>query len=149
MLIIRLFIILRYVCKDGSRIIHSNGCDFSFPDVWQLSSRTLNDDHSRLWTWFFPPNCSKFAIESDWNCEISRNVQNLSIFGKIDGFFSEKNLIFSETLKVANCFWNAYHMVILRRRSQNFQIFFFGKIERCARKNAWNSSDSLSVANIF
>ena len=34
---------------------------------------------------FFSLNCSKFAVESDWN---SKNSQNVRIFfGEIDGFF--------------------------------------------------------------
>ena len=38
---------------------------------------------------FFWPNCSKFAVECDWNSKNSQNVQNLGFFWKIDGFFLE------------------------------------------------------------
>ena len=39
---------------------------------------------------FFSLNCSKFAVECDWNSKNSQNVQNLSLFGKIHGFFRKK-----------------------------------------------------------
>ena len=48
---------------------------------------------SRLLTWkYFLPNFSKIAVEYDWNIKIFQNVQNLGIFGKIDGFFFKKTL---------------------------------------------------------
>ena len=38
---------------------------------------------SRYWMWkFFSLNCSKFAVESDWNSMISQNVPNLGFFEK-------------------------------------------------------------------
>ena len=38
----------------------------------------------------FSPNCSKFAVECDWNSQNSQNFQNLCFFfGKIDGFFKQ------------------------------------------------------------
>ena len=48
---------------------------------------------------FFSKNCSRFAIECDWNSKIPQSVQNLGFFGKINVFFSKKNLKFS---KIAN-----------------------------------------------
>ena len=40
---------------------------------------------------FFSPNCSKFAVEWDWESKNPQNVQILGFFGKIDVFFSKKN----------------------------------------------------------
>ena len=49
-----------------------------------------NDIHARFSPWIFSLNCSKFAVECDWNNKTSQNDQNLGLFGKIDGLF-EKN----------------------------------------------------------
>ena len=51
--------------------------------------------------YFFPPNCCNFAVECDWNSDISQNVQNLEISGKIDGILQENLEFFSKSLNVA------------------------------------------------
>ena len=54
---------------------------------WRCSFKFLNANT------FFIPNCSKFAVECDWNSKISQNERrNLGFLNKIDGFFSKKNL---------------------------------------------------------
>ena len=52
----------------------------------------------------FSPNRSKFALECAWNNKISQSVHNLGRFGKIDWFFSKKNLKFLKSQNVANFF---------------------------------------------
>ena len=54
---------------------------------------------SRYWAWiFFPANCSKFAVEWDWNIGISQSVQNLGFLNFLVGF-RKKTWIFSKTDK--------------------------------------------------
>ena len=48
---------------------------------------------------FFSPNCSKFAVQCDWNSMISQNVQNLAFFGKLYGVFRQKTLNFFKISK--------------------------------------------------
>ena len=89
--------------KCRSKIFLSNECIF-LPDVCQLGSRQHRHFCSRLnmKLFFFSPNSSKFAVECDWNSKNSQNVHILGYFGKIDGFFFEKNLeFFSKSLHVA------------------------------------------------
>ena len=43
---------------------------------------------------FFSLDCSKLAVECDWNSENSQNVQSLGFFGKKDVFFEKKLEIF-------------------------------------------------------
>ena len=46
-------------------------------------------------------NCSKFAVECDWNSKISRNVQKIWVFSKkVDEFF-EKILLFFKIAEVS------------------------------------------------
>ena len=49
---------------------------------------------------FFSLNCSKVAVECDWDSKNSQNVQNLGFFGKIDGFFRKK---IWKIFKIATC----------------------------------------------
>ena len=44
----------------------------------------------------FSLNCSKFAVECDWNSKNSQNFRNLGFFGKIGALY------FSKSLNVAN-----------------------------------------------
>ena len=72
---------------------------------------------------FFTLNCSKFAVECDWNRKNSQNVPNLGFFEKIDGIFRKKTLNF---FKIAECgifFWNASQIVILLSRSSSGPAF--------------------------
>ena len=93
----KLFVILRHIfkkmkAKSSSQMRHFRR--FSLPDVCQLRSRHIDKFvHATEREIVFRPNCSKFAVECDWNSRNSQNVQNLGFFEKIDGFF-EKNLIF-------------------------------------------------------
>ena len=68
-------IILRHIENMESKIFLSNRCVF-LPDVCHLSSRKwANMGCSRVWN-FFSSNCSKFAVECNWNSKISQNIQN-------------------------------------------------------------------------
>ena len=58
----------------------------------------------------FSPNCSKFAVECDWNSKISQNEKKIVFFEKIDGFLRKKTLNFSKSLNVATFLLNAYQM---------------------------------------
>ena len=54
---------------------------FFKPDVCQLHSRHIGKfadatEHEII----FWPNCSKFAVECDWNSKISQNVPILGLF---------------------------------------------------------------------
>ena len=49
---------------------------------------------------FFPPNCSKFAVECNWESKNSQNIQNLGFFWKNNVFFSKKTLKF---FKITEC----------------------------------------------
>ena len=55
---------------------------------------TKNDVRLRSDPEFFSPTCNKFAVECDWNNKIPQNVEFLGFFGKVDLFFSKKNLDF-------------------------------------------------------
>ena len=71
---------------------------FFQPDFCQLSSRKrANIGCLRVWI-FFSSNCSKFAVELDWNGKISHNVQNLRFF--------LKKYIYVFWKKILNFFWN-------------------------------------------
>ena len=87
---------------SGSKIIHSNGKNptfFLFTRCWPIAF-LLNYVGQFFEREFFPPICSKFAVEYDWTIKISQNVQNLF-------FFVEKLMGFSEKtwklFKIANC----------------------------------------------
>ena len=41
---------------------------------------------------FFSPNCSKFALEYDWNNKVFQSVQTFKFLEKISFFFREKLL---------------------------------------------------------
>ena len=61
--------------KYGNKIFLSNGLWLTFfpPDVCQLHSRQHRQFCSSEREIIFPPDCSKFAVEYDWN---SKNSQN-------------------------------------------------------------------------
>ena len=82
----------------------------------------------------FPPNCSKFAVECDWNRKNSQNLKTFKIwffFGKIDEFFFENNL---------EIFQNRYIWKIFSRMRLKWYFFenvfppylwgFFGKNQK-------------------
>ena len=48
---------------------------------------------------FFSSNCSKFAVECDWNRKISQNIQNFGFFVKKWMGFPKKVLIFFKIAK--------------------------------------------------
>ena len=57
--------------------------DVFFTDVCQLPSRHIGKfvhatDHENI----FRPNCSKFAVECNWNGKNSQNIQILGFFWK-------------------------------------------------------------------
>ena len=53
------------------------------PLFYPMFANCVHDVRSRFWTWiFFSPNRKKFAVECDWNSEISQNIQNLELFSK-------------------------------------------------------------------
>ena len=63
---------------------------------------------------FVSPNFSEFIVECEWSSKISQKNQKMDFFGKIDGFFSKKNLeLFSKSLNMANFLSNATQMVLL------------------------------------
>ena len=89
--------LLLFCAIYGSKIIHSNGALFypMFPNCVHVKRRSFTFLNVK----FFPPNCSKFAVEFDWNGKISQNVQNLGLSEK----WSSKDLeFFSKLLNVAN-----------------------------------------------
>ena len=57
---------------------------------------------------FSTQNCSKFAVECNWDSKFSQNERNLGLFWKKKWVFLQKNLNFSKSLKLANLRWNAY-----------------------------------------
>ena len=53
------------------------------PDICQLRSRHIGKFvHASEREIFFWLNCSKFAVESDWNSKICQNVRNLGLSWK-------------------------------------------------------------------
>ena len=116
-----------------SKIFLSNGPFLTFffqPDVCQLRSRQHRQYVHVTEHEFFSPNCSKFAVECDWNSMISQNVQNLGFFWKKNRWVFRKKLwiFFSKLIKVANLLQNAYQMVLFRKNVFSALIVrFFGK----------------------
>ena len=75
---------------------------------------------------------SKLAVKCDWNSKNSKNVQKLGFFKKtIDGLFEKKNLVSSNSLKVANLRWNATEIV---KFLKTFKIWVFKKTYGFFRK---------------
>ena len=72
------------------------GCFWLFlPDVCQLRSRHIGKFvHATEREISFWPNCSKLAVECDWNSKNSQNVQNLGFFWKNGWVFWKKTWIF-------------------------------------------------------
>ena len=72
------------------------------PDVCQLSSRHIGQFvHATERENSFWPNCSKFAVECDWNSKSSQNVQNW-LFWKNRWAFGKKIEFFSKSINVAS-----------------------------------------------
>ena len=88
-----------YSLEYESKILLSNGCVF-YP-IFANWVRTKNDVDSHFWMWkLFSLNCSKFAVECNWNSKNSQNIQNSGSFWKnrLDGFFRKKSWNFSKSL---------------------------------------------------
>ena len=89
---------------------------------------------------FFSLNCSKFAVECDWNSENSQNVQNLFFFGKIYGFFSKKTLKFFKIATYGKFFleyvsngifsWKWFSTLFLGFFGKNQKKFKVGKVRK-------------------
>ena len=114
-------------------------------------ARAKNNVGSRFWTWkLFSLNCSKLAVECDWNSKNSQYVRKL-------GFFCAKQMVLSwkkilKFFKIAKCgkvLWKASQIVLLLKNSQNVQILGFLEEDGFFRKTPWNFSKSLNVANFF
>ena len=65
----------------------------------------------------FSPNCSKFAVECDWNRKNSQNVQIWGFFGEVDRFFRKI---------ILKLFQNRYMWQIFSR--MRLKCYFFLKM---------------------
>ena len=67
----------------------------------------------------------KFAVECDWICKISQNVQNLGFLSKERWFFQKKILTVLKMAKgskfAVECDWNRKSF----RKVQNWKLSFF------------------------
>ena len=62
-------------------------CDVFFNRCLSIAFTLKRSSFTFLNMIFFLLNCSKFAVECDYNSKNSQNVQNWCFFGEIDGFF--------------------------------------------------------------
>ena len=85
--------------KNGSKIFLSNARFVKFfnPMFANCVNTKTMFVHGSEQEIFFSLSCCKFAVECDWNRKNSQKVQNLSFFGKIDGYFRKKTLNFFKT----------------------------------------------------
>ena len=74
----------------------------------------------------FSANCSKFAVECSRSIKISKNVRNLGLSEKIDGFLDKVE--FSESLKVENLLYFVYRTVFFLKNVFFAQIMRFYKV---------------------
>ena len=106
----------------------------------------VNESTSVVHVSSFLSDCSKFAVECDWNGKNSENVQNLGFFKKRWNF-RWKILSFS---KIAKCSKFTVECGWLSKISQNRQNFgFFERINGFSEKKFWIFSKSLKVASLL
>ena len=110
---------------------------------------------SRYWTWILWPNCSKFAVERDWNNRISRNDQTSGFFREIDGFSEMKNLIFFKNAACGKFFsrmrlkwyfsWKCLPTLFLRFFGQNQKKIKWEKLENMMKKQSISKKNAFIV----
>ena len=76
--------------------------------------------------------CSNFAVEFNWNTNISQNVQNFGCYKKVHGF-SKKSEFTLKWLKVAFLLWNATEIGSFLRLFTKF-LLFRKKIKKLSEK---------------
>ena len=118
----------------GSKIIRSNG---SYPTFFSpMFANCVHASIGSLFTSereiFFSPNCSRFAVECDWNSKISQNVQNLFFFFEKRWVFRKKSLNFFKIAKsgkfAVECVSNG--IISFKKSSALIMRFFRRKIRK-------------------
>ena len=90
------------VCKIWEKNHPLKACVCS-PEVYQLIMSDIRRLIGHVLEVIFPLNCCEFAVDCHLYRKVSQNFQNLFFFlKKVNDFFSEKNSIFSKSLKIVN-----------------------------------------------
>ena len=128
---------MRYISYCGSKIIRSSGSypTFFYPmfaNCVHAKSDFGRNVHVSEREILLIPNCSKFAVEYNWNNEVSQSLQNCFFFGKIDGVFRKKNLNFFQIPKFCQFFveWVTNGFISFNCLSTLFVRFFWLKIRK-------------------
>ena len=83
------------------------GKSSTLTDKVRQNDEKNDDSEHEIYQYWWPKHC-KFAVERDWNCDISENVRNLSFLENWMSFFSEKELdFFSKIVRGGKFAWKS------------------------------------------